>query len=94
MTNVMTAERFKAAEIEEFSIYAERFKDFEPQRAFILAAWLFAKLRPLMQGDDGRLPADMADPAAIEALARRALHDEDWDDLQAELLETQRGRAN
>lgn len=94
MTNSVTPAEFKAAEIAEFANYAERFKDFGEARACILAAWLFARLRPMMEGDDERFAAVLADPAAIESLGRRALHDDDWQGLESEWFAMQRGRSN
>jgi predicted DNA-binding transcriptional regulator AlpA len=86
MTNPLSWDEGKAAEADEFARLAERFANLDQDRAYILAAWLFAPLRSMFEGADGKSPAFLSDPAAIEALGRRAMHDEDWEALEAEWL--------
>jgi predicted DNA-binding transcriptional regulator AlpA len=91
MTNRLSWDEDKAAEVEEFSRIAERFANIDRDRAFILAAWLFAPLRSMFEGGGERLNAAVRDPAQIEVIGRRAVHDEDWEELEAEWLAQRRG---
>jgi hypothetical protein len=94
MTNRLSWDEGKAAEVEEFARLAERFANIDQDRAYILAAWLFAPLRSMFEGTDGKSPAFLADPAKIEGIGRRALHDDEWETLEAELVALRPGRSN
>ncbi len=90
----MTMGEFQAAEVSEFAIYSERFKDIDPQRAFILAAWLFPPIRPFFESAEGASLPMLSDPNVIARLGPRALHDESWAELDAELQVSGRPAAD
>ena len=92
-TRALTEDEFCEAEQEEFARYSERFKEIDPQRAAILAAWIFPSLRSLFGGDEG-MRQMLSDPEAIERLGRRVLHDDSWAEFEAEWLEKLRSKTN
>ena len=68
----------------------ERLAEFDQGRAFVLSAWLFPALLPLIL--QGAKPADrdaFSDPARLRDLAMAALDDDKWAKKQAELLARQ-----
>lgn len=85
VSRTVTQSAFDAAEVEEFELYANRFEGFSDTRALILAAWLFASIRPYFAGNDGAPHPFLNEPATFAALGPLALHDETWADLAAQL---------
>lgn len=85
VSRIVTEDEFRAAEAQEFAIYAKRFENMTVQRSFILASWLFASLRPYLQVADGSQPTIMSDPEALARLGAMALDDESWAEAEVRL---------
>jgi hypothetical protein len=84
-SRAVTEDEFKAAEVREFALLAERFANFGEGRALILAAWLFPSLRQLIAAgteDEGARKVFQSP----EQLGSLALHDDDWAEAEARLL--------
>ena len=79
----LTDEQFKAAEIREFSIYAERFAHFDRMRACAMAAWLFQCLRPIIEQS---VPASQRpmyqNEETLADYGAAALHDGSWEEVE------------
>ena len=90
VTRRITAEEFAAAEKREFAIYSDRFSDFDLTRACVMAAWLFPRLRTIIERS---VPANekpmYRDAEQLEYFGGAALHDDIWAELMAAC-----GRAN
>ena len=84
VTRRITAEAFAAAEKREFAIYSDRFSDFGPHRACVMAAWLFPGLRYIIEQS---VPASnrpmYRDAETLELFGGAALHDDTWEETMA-----------
>ena len=70
----------------------EQISEFEPGRAFIIAAWLFPALRPaFIEGAETAFYRDLfADPDQLRELATLALNDDEWAEIEPQLFAQQR----
>ena len=84
VTRRLTEDQFLDAERREFSIYSKRFSDFGPQRACVLAAWLFPGLRHIIENS---VPATdrpiYRDAETLQLFGGAALHDDTWEEALA-----------
>ena len=84
VTRGMTAADFTSAEKREFAIYSDRFSDFGPHRACVMAAWLFPGLRHIIEQS---VPASnrpmYRDAETLELFGGAALHDDTWEEAMA-----------
>ena len=87
-SRAVTVDVFKAAEVREYELLAERFAHFGEGRAVVLAAWLFPSLRPLFAdgAEDEGARELFQSPEALRELGSLALHDDDWNEAEAKLL--------
>ena len=73
-----------AAERREFAIYSERFFDFGPQRACVMAAWLFPGLRHIIEHSVPAIDRPMyRDADTLQLFGGAALHDDTWEEALA-----------
>lgn len=70
----------------------EQLSEFEPGRAFIVAAWLFPALRPAFAaGAETSFYRELfADQEQLRGLAVLALNDDEWAEIESDLLMRQR----
>jgi prophage regulatory protein len=85
-TRAVTMDEFKAAEVREFTIYADRFAQFGEGRSLVLAAWLFPALRRLIGTKDEGARKVFRSPEQLQQLGSQALHDDAWEEAEAGLL--------
>ena len=84
VTRRITAEEFAAAEKREFAIYSDRFSDFGPHRACVMAAWLFPGLRHIIEQSVPASDRPMyRDAETLELFGGAALHDDTWEEAMA-----------
>ncbi len=93
VSRAITEQEFMASEVQELELYANRFQGFSETRALILAAWLFASIRPYFAGEDGAPHPFLNDPETLASFGPMALHDETWAELEAQLLTQQTKRS-
>ena len=72
--------------------FLEQLGEFDPGRAFILAAWLFPALRPaFIEGAETAFYRDLfADPDQLRELSTLALNDDEWAEIEPQLFAQQR----
>ena len=83
LTQRITEDEFKAAQVQEFEIYSERFADIGLERAMYLAGWIFAPLRTVFAkmlpgGPEAKL---FRDPDQLAAFGAAALYDDTSEEL-------------
>jgi predicted DNA-binding transcriptional regulator AlpA len=79
VTRRVTENELRTLETKELGVWAARFTNFDLVRACILAAWLFPALRPLFKSESNdHFEQIIQDQEELDALACRAVHDEDW----------------
>ena len=84
VTRSISEDELKEAVKQEFSLYAERFSEFDKRRAYVMAAWLFASLRADIEySAPGREKMIYGNREVLEGFGQAALNDEDWEDLIA-----------
>lgn len=82
VSRAMSKDELLDAEAQELALYAKRFESFSETRTFVLAAWLFAPIRPSIEGGDDaphRILNDtygrFLDRCVVCGLSRRGRHD-------------------
>ena len=84
LTRSVSEDELKEAVKQEFSLYAERFSEFDKRRACVMAAWLFASLRADIENSaPGREKMIYGNREVLVGFGQAALNDDDWDDLIA-----------
>ena len=84
VTRRLSEAQFLDAEKLEFAIYSERFSDFGPQRACVMAAWLFPGLRRIIEHSVPVSDRPMyRDAETLELFGGAALHDDTWEEAMA-----------
>ena len=84
-SRAVTMDEFKAAEVREFALLAERFAHFSDGRAVVLAAWILPSLRHVFEyGAIDEVSRKMfQSPERLQELGSLALHDDDWEEFEA-----------
>ena len=84
VTRRLSEDQFLNAERREFAIYSERFSDFGPQRACVMAAWLFPGLRRIIEHSVPAIDRPMyRDAETLQLFGSAALHDDTWEEAMA-----------
>ena len=72
----------------QFSQHSEEFANFEVRRAYVMAAWLFPALRPIVERSVPSSETPMyANAETLEFFGSAGLDDEAWDALMAQYNE-------
>ena len=82
VTRQLSEGDFRDAERREFANYSDRFSDFDATRACVMAAWLFPRLRTIIERSvpDNEKPMYRGSEN-LEYFGGAALHDDIWDEL-------------
>ena len=84
VTRRLSEDAFRDAERREFANYSDRFSEFDATRACVMAAWLFPRLRTIIERavPDNEKPM-YRDTENLEYFGGAALHDDTWNELMA-----------
>ena len=88
VTRKITADEYEDAERRVFANYSERFANFDRQRAFVMAAWLFQSLRPFIEKSVSAINKPMhSSTEMLEFFGGNALQDYSWEQLMEKYAE-------